>query len=299
MTGASGKLGRSVLRVFSRDSSRGSGADGAAQPVPTLPVLALSGRQTGGQGPVPFVPCDLAASDTWVPKVASFRPTHILHLGAVTSVAGAFEDPARAQRVNEGATKQLCELAEQFEARFVFASTDMVFDGTAAPYAESDSPKPASRYGQTKAAAETLALSWTESLVCRVALMYGPTPGDNRFAQFLKALQGDQPLRLFQDEHRTPLSYEDAANALVVFARSPMTGRVHLAGPERVSRYSLGERIAHAHGIKSPSISPASREELEAPEPRPADLSLAIDRLQKEYPELVPRAVEAAMHEGE
>jgi len=71
----------------------------------------------------------------------------VLHAAAWTDVDGAESDPAGAELVNVGGTRNVAALG----VPVVYFSTDYVFDGTKrVPYLESDEPRPVSVYGRTK-----------------------------------------------------------------------------------------------------------------------------------------------------
>lgn len=309
ITGASGQLGGHVLRLLF-----GTGRPPAeTTPVGGMAVLALAGRgavrSPGGE----VRRVDLADLDALRATVCDFRPTHVLHLGAMTGVADAFSRPDEARRINTEAT---CVLAEATMSvgragfqpargtgpmpavpRFVLASTDMVFDGNAAPYSESATPAPLSHYGRTKAAAERAVLDrrWPGALVVRIPLLYGQpcSARETTFVRQIATLRAGGELRLFTDEFRTPLWLGDAARALIALARSTLEGMIHVAGPERLSRYELIERCARLLGIGQPRLVATSRRDAPGDEPRPADLSLDGSRFAREFSDLAPGPVRA------
>src|SRR5262249_22294263 len=159
-------------------------------------------------------------------------------------------NPDVAKRVNTHATTALGRTGAQVGARLVFSSTDMVFAGDDAPYREADEPRPRSHYGRTKLAAEQALRGLPGCLVVRIPLMFGLpcTSRKTTFADQLAALREGRPLRLFTDEFRTPIHVEDAARALLALARSALTGVIHVAGPERLSRFELVARSAAGLG---------------------------------------------------
>jgi dTDP-4-dehydrorhamnose reductase len=242
-----------------------------------------------------LIACELAALDAVCACFAEFSPTHLLHLGAVTAVGDALRDPATATRVNTNATARLAELCADTGARMVFASTDMVFDGDQAPYAPDAPTAPLSQYGRTKAAAERAVCAMPHVVIARLPLMYGfpATPRPTTFVKQAAALRSGEPLRLFVDEYRTPIGLRDAARALVALATGELTGIVHVAGPERLSRYEMGERFAAALGVQKPNLVGISRTELATTEPRPQDLSLDGSRFAKDFPSVAPGAISA------
>ena len=284
ITGASGQLGGHVLEQLAQQ-----------QPAPTILALAGQGEVNAPDDAVRRV--DLRDEPGLRACVADFRPTHILHLGAMTAVGDAYANPEDANRINTIATSVLAESAAECGARFVFSSTDMVFDGTAAPYKSADPPTPTSHYGRTKVAAERILLEMANTLVVRVPLMYGVpcTSRSTTFVKQIEALRNGQPLRLFTDEFRTPIWLADAARAMIALSAGDDTGLFHVAGPQRLSRYEMGAAFAAAIGVTDPQLEAVSRLSIEAPEPRPADLSLDDTAFRQRYPTLIPKPITAAL----
>lgn len=280
VTGATGQLGGHVLRQLS-------------QRVGTANILALTRVEYHQISGARVARVELADEHLLRTCVADFRPTNIVHAGAMTAVSDCYTHPAEAERVNTAATRVLAEAAAQCGARLVFTSTDMVFAGDAAPYHETDSPRPLSHYGRTKAAAERCLAGFEQALTVRLPLMYGfaCTKRDTTFARQIAALRSGKPQRLFIDEYRTPLWLADAAAALIALAHSDLTGLIHVAGPERLSRFDMVERFARLLRIRDARLEPASRLSVESAEPRPEDLSLDGWRFAGSFPSLVPRAI--------
>lgn len=284
VTGASGQLGGHLV-------ARLSDTDVA----PTISALTRGGDV--GVGGIEPVAIDLRDAASLRAHVAAFQPTHVLHVGAMTAVGEAYANPQEATRINSVATEVLAEAASSVDARFVFTSTDMVFDGASAPYKEDDAVCPLSHYGRTKAEAEGCLARLDRALVVRLPLMYGfpvaRRPGT--FAGQVAALRSGESLRLFTDEYRTPLWLADAAVALIALARSQETGVIHVAGPERLSRFEMGERFAECLGIGEPRIVAASRLDIDSAEPRPEDLSLDGSRFNALFPDVNPAPIRKAV----
>ncbi|MBN1512892.1 MAG: SDR family oxidoreductase [Phycisphaerae bacterium] len=287
ITGASGQLGGYVLESLIHEVSPQS-------------ITALAGA-----GPV--VECgaavqriDLRDRSAVRTCVEAVRPTHVLHLGGVTTVGAAFADPQATRRINVETSAVLAECVARHGGRLVFASTDMVFDGTAAPYREDAPPCPVSEYGRSKVTAEQAVLAVDNTLVVRLSLMYG-FPRTHRTTTFVKqieSLRRGESLRLFTDEFRTPMWFGDAAAALIALCRSGQAGILHVAGPERLSRYDMARHFASVLGIMSTNFVASSRLSIESPEPRPADLSLNVSRLRERFPRVVPGPIRAESLRG-
>src|SRR5262245_16141947 len=271
VTGASGQLGGYLLRHLREHGEE---------------VVAWSGSVCGEVCGVPLQAVDLADTASMPVPFHDAKPQAVIHAAALARVDECLRDPKRARRVNSHATARLAELSAEAGARFVYVSTDLVFDGERAPYRESDPPQPLSVYGHTKADGETAALAAPRSAVARVSLLFGPTltgrPGF--FDSLIANLRAGRPVTMFADEWRTPLAMPAAAAALVEIARSDVTGMVHVGGPDRLSRLEMGECIADHLGASRSALISASRNSITAAEPRARDVSLDSSRWRSLFP---------------
>ena len=283
VTGAAGQLGGHVLRALLSE-----GRD-------EIEILVLIRSVATGMPHVREVQIDLADIDALTDCVRRWRPTHIVHAGAVSAVGACRQDPQAARRVNTEATIALAEAAADVGARMLYTSTDMVFDGEHAPYRESDPPAPVNVYGRTKADAEQALLGREHVVIVRLPLLYGlpVTARSTTFVQQLSAARSGEPVRLFDDEYRTPVFLPDAARAAIALTREGPAGQViHVSGPQRLSRYELIERVVELLGIRGARLERVSRLSIASPEPRPADLSLDGSRFCSMFPQLAPRPLE-------
>jgi dTDP-4-dehydrorhamnose reductase len=242
-----------------------------------IPALQLRGADVlacGGPGRA-TAGLDLADQSALAELFQRMKPEVVIHTAALSAIADCARDPDLARRVNVEGTLNVARAAEAVGSRLVHVSTDLVFDGEHAPYDERAEARPCSVYGATKLAAETEALSTRRAVVVRVSLLFGPTRTARRgfFDQQLESLRAGAPLSLFEDEWRTPLSLRGASESLAAIAVSEIDGLLHLGGPERMSRYEMGVRLARVAGCSAEGIARASR--TAAPgERRPRDVSL-------------------------
>jgi dTDP-4-dehydrorhamnose reductase len=252
LTGAGGQLGPYVIDAVSRAGCT---------------LIAWRGREE----------VDLIDADAVRRAYERAAPEVVIHAAAMSRPALAFAEPEAARAVNVDAARQLVELTDAAGARLIYVSTDMVFDGESAPYRESDPAEPRSVYGRTKLAAENEVLDVAANMVVRVSLLYGPSRrsvSKTLFDQQVAALRAGQGVRLFDDEWRTPLALDDAAAGLVAAALSDARGLYHLGGPERLSRFEMGQQLAELLGADSSCLQRCSRLSIQSDEPRPRDLSL-------------------------
>ena len=209
-------------------------------------------------------------------------PDVVVHLAALTDADRCEEQPERARAVNAGVPARRASAVAGSCRRFIHVSTDMVFDGERAPYAEADPALPISVYGRTKLAGERAVVSILGDRACivRLALLYGPRLSAHSRPSFIErmaaaAIRGER-VPLFEDEIRTPLYVEDAAHAIALLAGHPSPpSLVHLGGPDRCSRFEMGTRALAAFGLASDLAEARSRSEGRARAPRPRDVSLS------------------------
>jgi dTDP-4-dehydrorhamnose reductase len=270
VTGATGLLGGYLVEELRR------GGDD---------VVPVGGPGRGDDG------VDLADDAAVRALVARVRPDVTFHTAALSAVGDCAAAPERARRLNAVAAAKLAEAAGA--SRFVHLSTDMVFDGESAPYREGDAPAPTSVYGRTKREGEVAVLAaGGRSVVVRLSLLFGPTKTGRRgfFDHQLEQLRAGAQIVLFDDEWRTPLSLRAAAEALVAIGRSDVGGVIHLGGPERLSRFEIGQRLAGACGLSDRGLVRGSRSRsrtvVAGGEPRPRDLSLDSSVFRARFPGL-------------
>ena len=76
---------------------------------------------------------------------------------------------------------------------------------------------------------------------------------------------------MFTNEYRTPLHAADAARALAdLVVQGALPRIVHVAGPERVSRWEFGQRFCRTHGLPTAWLEPMECQDAM----RPRDVSL-------------------------
>jgi dTDP-4-dehydrorhamnose reductase len=281
VTGASGQLGSYLLRrLHVRDAE----------------VIAWSGSRIGTLLGYVLRPVDLGDHAAVAVAFCEARPQLVVHTAAMSRVADCCRTPEEAMQVNAAGTRCLAELAAAAGTRLVHVSTDLVFDGEHAPYREEDAPAPLSAYGGSKAAAEHEAQACANSAVVRISLLFGPSLTDR--PTFLdhqrQALAEGRALTLYDDEWRTPLDLETAADALLAIAASDLTGILHVGGPDRLSRRAMGEQLAMVLGFDAHIVA-TSRNSGDHSEPRPRDVSLESSRWRALFPHVPCRRYEEAL----
>ena len=87
----------------------------------------------------------------------------------------------------------------------------------------------------------------------------GHGPRATSTESILRALRAARPTTLYTDEYRTPVDPESLAEALARLLAGTGAGLYHLGGPERLSRYELGRRVARAFGLPEDGLVPGTQ----------------------------------------
>ncbi|HUH15329.1 MAG TPA: sugar nucleotide-binding protein [Gaiellaceae bacterium] len=168
--------------------------------------------------------------------------------------------------VNVTGSENVARAVAAVGARLVHLSTDVVFDGRkGSPYVEEDRPAPVTDYGRWKTEAEErVRAAHPVALIVRTSLIYG---GAEPSKHELSAR--DPSLTFFTNELRSVVQVTDLARALLELAELDVSGPLHVAGAEAVSRADFAELVAGAPVRRAP-----------APAGRPLDCSLDSSRAQ-------------------
>ena len=242
---------------------------------------------------------DLERPSSFAALLDDLRPDAIVHSAALAEPDVCEREPERARACNADAPAHLARLCRARRIRLVAISTDLVFGGDRAPYAEDAVPHPLLAYARTKLDGERAVRAEDPSaVVLRLPLMLGRGHGRRATASesVAWALREGRPLRLFTDQYRTPVDADSVADAIDGVLAAPHAGTFHLGGEERLSRYDLGRRVADAWNLPLALITPIRQGDLPLA-PRPADVSLDSRRA-REVLGWQPRPVDDAIRDG-
>jgi dTDP-4-dehydrorhamnose reductase len=226
-------------------------------------------------------------------------PDAIIHTAAIAKSAVCEKFPDRAKRVNTEAVRVLREVFPADKTYFLHCSTDLVFDGSNAPYKETDPLSPRGVYAETKAESEKYVLDAKgNGCAVRLALMYGDGPAASpSFLGWLNTgLMSKNGAQMFEDEFRTALYVEDAVEGILAILRAQSTGVFHLAGEERLSRADFARIYARTFGYDPGRVISAKLDNEHDSLYRPPDVSLECKRAHQEL-RFKPRPLDQALED--
>ncbi len=217
--------------------------------------------------------------------IRSAEPDAIVHAAAIADPDTCERDPDGARRVNASGTLALAKAARERGVRFIYISTDLVFDGTAAPYGEGALPNPLQAYGRTKLEAErAVRAHLPDHLIVRPSLLYGEPLGgnDNPITWMMKKVAKGEPIVCFEDQVRSPTWAGDAAGAIYKAIGCALRGCLHLGGPEGLNRFEFAKIAAGAFGWPDEVLLKSRSTSFPQAAVRPRDCHFRIDRMRRE-----------------
>lgn len=211
------------------------------------------------------------------------RPEIVLHAWAMCDLDVCEGKPEIAWKVNVEGTRTILNAAHLVPElrKFVYLSTDHVFDGRRGSYHEDDTPCPGHVYGRTKAEAERMVReSGLPYLIVRPGLVIGPSAQGNKGPRdfLLTRLRAGKPTHYFTDEWRTPIRARALASRVLSLALSGEEGIFHVAGQKAYNRYELARHLAVENRLPTEHIFPRLRKEDAWAAIRPENITLSSRR---------------------
>lgn len=166
-----------------------------------------------------------AAVYKFVDKV---KPDAIIHCAAYTAVDKSEDDKELCWNVNVEGTKYLATAAKKLNAKFVYISTDYVFDGEGThAFVENDAPNPVGYYGLTKYEGEKVVRSLIDNnFIVRISWVFGIN-GNNFIKTMLRLGETRNELNVVGDQIGSPTYTYDLARLLVDMVVTEKYGTYH------------------------------------------------------------------------
>lgn len=214
VTGTSGQLGFDVMEELTRRGYEGIGAD-----------------RSETEADFEHVQMDITDKDRVFEIVRELKPDVIVHCAAWTNVDGA-EDPTKLEAVravNVDGTRNLAEAAKEVDAKFVYISTDYVFDGEGSePWKPDDKNyAPINVYGQSKLDGELeVSRILDKYFIVRIAWVFGRN-GKNFIKTMIEVGKKHSVVKVVDDQIGTPTYTVDLARLLVDMIETDKYGYYH------------------------------------------------------------------------
>ena len=242
----------------------------------------VKGACDRGNSEIPrgFLTYDFSSETDITRLVKNEKPNLLILTEEIDNIEYCEQNRMDTMQYNTRAIRYFTEAAQSSGSRVIYRSTAFVFDGRkpGGMYTETDHANPVNVYGETKLMGEVATDKVPGFLIVRMGEVYGAYP-DNFVSHICDLLKRGEKAELARDMYFSPIYIEDAIAAIKTLAASNMLGFCNVAGPERISHYDFGRKIAATFGLNEDLLVPVSAAQLKLTVLMPVDISLDISLL--------------------
>ncbi|KAF8425494.1 RmlD-like substrate binding domain-containing protein [Tirmania nivea] len=278
VTGATGQLGRQVVKAFEKEGWEVFGTGFSRAKPPAIRKVDLQNREEV------------------VNILDEVKPKILIHCAANRFPDKCESDPEGVKKLNVEASKMLAEETNSRGIFLIYISTDYVFDGKpgAAPYEADSAPSPLNFYGVTKLAGEKAVLEASPgggAVVMRVPVLYGEVEQNKESAVnvLLDAVYkaGSQRVEMDHWSIKYPTNTADVARVLKDVAvkytisedRSALPKILQFSSEDRMTKYEICQMLAEIAGLPLENMTPNDTNDPNSTVVRPYDCHLSTKAL--------------------
>lgn len=241
-------------------------------------VVGVTHQHPLAQAPFDTVQADLLAPGAVARVLDETQPDWVVHCAALADIDACERQPELAHKLNAELPGELARETARRKLRFAHISTDAVFDGTKAPYKETDAPNPLSVYAKTKRMAElAVKAAHPQWLILRPNLFGWSPNGAHSLAEFFyNKLTAGETVNGFTDRVFTPLQVGFLSEIILELLAKEAHGIFNAGSSDSLSKYDFGVMIAREFNYDEQLVHPTHTE---SAAPRAADLRLNVSRL--------------------
>src|SRR5258708_6651456 len=178
VTGGTGMVGSNVIKV-------------AQQRYQAEVIASLYGSAPENPSGYTLDPLDLRNHEAVLASIRKFKPDVVIHCAALMDFTAMYADRPLAWSIFVDGRRVLARACREIGARFIYVSSDWVFDGREALVDEDTPPLPVNYYGIMKVAAENslISMDGLNYAIVRTAAVYGfnyVMPKMTRFTQTVR-----------------------------------------------------------------------------------------------------------------
>ena len=256
VTGFNGQLGYDVVKRFSQNGVSAVGVD--------------------------INDFDLTDRKSTIEYVKKVSPDVIVHCAAYTAVDKAEEDKEVAWNVNVNGTENIALAAKEVDAKFIYISTDYVFNGEGeTPFETDDIKSPLNVYGETKLEGERVASALLKKLfIIRVSWVFGVN-GKNFVKTMLSLSEKLSSLTVVSDQIGSPTYTYDLAKLICDMALTEKYGVYHATNEGYCSWYEFAKEIFKTADIEM-KVAPVLTKDYITAAKRPLNSRLSKKKLDEE-----------------
>jgi dTDP-4-dehydrorhamnose reductase len=274
ITGGNGLLGQKLVDLYLTKSNK------------QLVVTAKGVCRHPQKDHLNYIDLDITHQEQVQRVLNQVRPDCVIHTAAMTNVDACETDKEGCDALNVEAVQYMIDACNAIGAHLIHISTDFIFDGSHGPLTEEEMPNPLSYYGWSKLKGEQLVLGQSSNFaILRTVLVFGVVSDMSRSNIVLwakGALENKSPIKVVNDQFRTPTLAEDLAMGCYLAEDQQAKGIYNISGKDFMSIDQLVERVADFWGYDKSIINTIASDTLNQAAKRPPITGFIIEKAQKD-----------------
>ncbi len=271
ITGATGLLGKALIET----------ADSGSEIIGTY----IGDYQMPSTENVKYYKTDMSDTDGLEKIFKSVKPDVVIHAASIGSPDFAEKHRDLTWKINVNGTSRAVSCCESIGAKFIYISSNGIYDGDHAPYGEDDHAAPVNFYGKTKLEGEKVSRQARIPVaIVRPILMYGWNHKFERSNIVTSSLQkmakGDK-IFAYDDVFSNPLFSASCADAIWKIIEKGLYEDFNISGSETDSIYGLLTKAADVFGFDRSLITPVKQGYFNELVKRPKDTSYKTGKMEK------------------
>lgn len=263
ITGGTGLLGRALVRSADSRYEIVSTFVGDYQIIDTPQII--------------YKKLDIRDREGYFQLLRDFKPEVTIHTAGMSNPDYVERNNKEAWEINVGGTQNIIQACEEFGSKFIYISSNAIYNGNSAPYREEDEADPINYYGKIKLECEEITkeanIIWA---IVRPILMYGwnyAFERPNIVTTGISRLRKKEKFFVYDDVYYTPLYYYSCAEAVWKIIEKNKFEIFNIGGKNRISIYELMEEVVRVFGLDGNLLMPVQQGFFKELVKRPKDTS--------------------------
>jgi dTDP-4-dehydrorhamnose reductase len=268
VTGGSGMLGKDILAEFNSD--------------PKYQMYSVDLKNNQYIDSTQQFVGDLMDPDFTLSVINKVKPDIIIHCAAIVNLQSCEENKPLANGIHVGLTKQLASY-QSGKTKFIYISTDSVFDGKKGNYNEEDEPTPLNYYAKSKYKGEIACIENNKNhMIIRTNIFGFNQPLKNSLAEWaIDSFQQQKPISGFTDIVFNAIYTKHLAIAIHKLLEQDFTGLINIASKNSLSKFDFIKLIVQGLKQNKELIKPIMSDDIVFSIPRPKVTDLNTTKAQK------------------
>ncbi|EQC43369.1 UDP-4-amino-4,6-dideoxy-N-acetyl-beta-L-altrosamine transaminase [Bacteriovorax sp. Seq25_V] len=213
-------------------------------------------------------------------EIEKFSPDIIIHTAGLTNVEYCEKNYFQAYESNVLASRYIAKASKLVNAKLVHISTDHFCSQASLLSDENQIDIPINNYAKTKLDAEfEVKRSASDPLIVRTNFYGWGHKYRKSFSDvIINSLRKKKTITLFDDVYYTPIYVEDLIKKINLLVERNAEGIFNIVGPEKVSKYEFGLKVAKAFDLNVSLINKGSIKDIGNLVNRPLNMSLSNEK---------------------